>query len=729
MREQLEKLVKTNKLQKQNLEGLLKLVECGFCMHNAWGVGKILSIDPVYGKITIDFKEVKGKEMELNFAVERLQPLSKDHILARKFTQPEELKKMAATDHLGLVKLVLKSFGNKATAAKIQSVLVPDIIAEDWKKWWETAKAEIKRDGHIILPRHQNEPLIYTEETKTVEDRLMEDFYAARGLKARIAIVAEIIKNLKEFSDKEGKALEIVEKLNSEISSYQRTQPGVAIEAIFIRDDLLKAVGLEPGPGYITPMDVWAQSPSLSMMLEQIPTTKHRRLLDTFKKANPDQWKQVIFDTINNVSSRLVPELAHILMEKENVEAFQKYLERLIDQHTASSDLLYWVAKEYKVKRTGIFSNIVGYELLRSILSAIERDMLNERKSTKLADFLVDEYEFVIELLEGADEDTIKDITRTIQYLTGFNDMDKRSLLGHIAKRFPFVIPLLAHESDKRESYLVVSWESLEKKKKELDELVKVKIPQNSKDIEIARSYGDLSENHEYKAAKEMQKLLFKQKAELEKMIAMARATDFSNPNTEEVSIGTKVELVDLNNNERICYSILGAWDFDEEKHIVSYQSPLARELMHKKVGDIVEFGDDLHKRVYRIESITAAVETVPVNGNGQSVSRNENGLQHVEQQPVMSDAHNDEQSQQASPPAQSGVAVSQSQENKFSTPNLEGNDSRTTQLMIQPVAEEDISQTTSTFPSSEGDANVASSGEQKIAEQQESVAENQKSL
>ncbi|MCX7872403.1 MAG: GreA/GreB family elongation factor [Verrucomicrobiae bacterium] len=614
MREQLEKLVKAGKLEKRHLEGLLKLVESGFCMHNSWGIGKIVSIDTVYGKITIDFCEIKSKEMELNFAVERLQPISKEHILAKKFTNLDELKRMAAADHLGLVKLVLKSFGNKATVAKIQSVLVPDIINDDWKKWWEVAKAEMKKDGHVILPRKQNEPLVYTEETRPVEERLMDEFHAAKGLKARITIVAEILKSLHEFTDREGSVGKIVEKLNSEIQTYQRTQPGVAIEAIFIRDDLMKVVGLEPGAGYISAMDVWAQSPALSAMLEQIPTTKHRRLLDTFKNANPEQWRQIIFDTINNVSSRLVPELAHILMEKEHVELFKSFLEKLIDQHTASSDLLYWVAKEYKTKRNGIFSNIIGYELLRSILSAIERDMLNERKTTKLGDFLVDEPDFVIDVLESADEDTIKDITRSIQFLTGLNDMDKRSLLGHIAKKFPFVIPLLAHESDKREAYLIVSWESLEKKKKELDELVKVKIPQNSKDIEIARSYGDLSENHEYKAAKEMQKLLFKQKAELEKLIAMARATDFANPNTDEVSVGTRVELLDLQTNEKIAYSILGAWDFDEEKRIISYQSPLAKEMMHKKVGDVFEFGDELHKKAYRIESITAVVQN-GVNG------------------------------------------------------------------------------------------------------------------
>jgi transcription elongation GreA/GreB family factor len=636
MREQLEKLVKSGKLQKQNLEGLLDLVGCGYCMHSSWGVGKIISIDTVYGKITIDFKDVRNREFELNFAVERLKPMPKDHILVQKFANPENLKMMAATDHVGLVKMVLKSFGNIATVDKIKSVLVPDIIPDDWKKWWEVAKAEIRKDGHIILPRHINEPLIYTEETKTVEDRLMEDFYNAKGLKARIAIVAEIIRNLEEFKDKQGKALEIVQKLNSEISSYQRTQPGVAIEAIFIRDDLLKAVGLEPEEGYITAMDIWAQEASLATMLEKVPTIKHRRLLETFKKANPDRWKQILFETINNIPSRLVPELANILLEKENIDEFKEYLEKLISQHTASSDLLYWVVSELndpKVKKTNIFSNIVGHELFRAALSAIERDNLNERKTTRLADFLVDEPGFAVSLLEDASDEVVKDIVRTIKTLNGLNDMDRRSLLGQIAKRFPYVKPLLAHDSEKRESFLMVSWESLEKKKKELDEILKVKIPQNSKDIEIARSYGDLSENHEFKAAKEMQKLLFQQKAELEKMIAMARGTDFSDANTDEVSIGTKVELLDMETNQRITYSILGAWDYDEEKHIISYLSPLAKTIMHKKVGDVVEFGDAAYKRIYRIESISAAIEKVG-NGNGQVATQTTES--QVESKPVV---------------------------------------------------------------------------------------------
>jgi transcription elongation factor GreA-like protein len=69
MREQLEKLVTAGKLRRSNLEGLVQLAESGFCQHRNWGVGKILSIDTVFARIIIDFKDHKGHSMDLNFAV------------------------------------------------------------------------------------------------------------------------------------------------------------------------------------------------------------------------------------------------------------------------------------------------------------------------------------------------------------------------------------------------------------------------------------------------------------------------------------------------------------------------------------------------------------------------------------------------------------------------------------------------------------------------------------
>src|SRR5215475_6679621 len=136
--------------------------------------------------------------------------------------------------------------------------------------------------------------------------------------------------------------------------------------------------------------------------------------------------------------------------------------------------------------------------------------------------------------------------------------MDKRSLLARIVKSYPAIQSLISGDQTKQESHLIVSWESLERRKNEYHELVEKKIPANSKEIAIARSYGDLRENHEYKAAKEMQKLLMKQKAELEVQLVRARGTDFSNPRLEAASIGAIVQAMDLGADHHEIYAILG---------------------------------------------------------------------------------------------------------------------------------------------------------------------------
>ncbi|MEI9896823.1 MAG: GreA/GreB family elongation factor [Chthoniobacter sp.] len=136
---------------------------------------------------------------------------------------------------------------------------------------------------------------------------------------------------------------------------------------------------------------------------------------------------------------------------------------------------------------------------------------------------------------------------------------------------------LVSGDSDAKPQTLIVSWESLEKKQAELEDLVKRKIPENVKEISVARSYGDLRENFEFKAAKEMQRVLSRRRSETERDLGMARGTDFANPDTAQVSIGTIVTLKEPSTGSSDVYTILGAWDGDPDKGIVSYQSALAR--------------------------------------------------------------------------------------------------------------------------------------------------------
>lgn len=606
MKEEFEKMAAAGKLERHHIEALVRLTDTGFCMHRSWGFGRIKTMDTVFARFMIDFDNKPGHTMDLAFAADSLKPIAKDHILARKALDVEALRQMAATQHLELVKLVLNSYGGKATVEQIQQVLVPDVIREDWKKWWDAARRELKKDGHFQVPLKKTEPIIYQTKEVSLQDRLMGEFRAAKGLKARIAVASELLRNAHDLTDKGAAATEIIATFNTEIPSYQRTQPAVALEAIFARDDVRQMADLPLGEGEITAPLIWAQNAKPGPLLEQLPASKHRRGLESFKAANPEHWQAALQVALNTVSAKVCRELVGLLIQEGKIEQLKEVVARLVSQHSASSELLLWLAKD----RNDSFADILGPEVFRAMLTAMERDQFSERRSNRLRDFILDDQQLLVELIGSADFEVIKDLTRGLQLSPAFDDMDKRSLLARIVKSYPTIQVLISGEQTKQEATLLVSWESLERRKNEYRELVEKKIPANSKEIAVARSYGDLSENHEYKAAKEMQKLLMTRKADLETQLVRARGTDFAAPRTDVASIGTIVQATNLATNQPEHFTILGAWDSDPEKDVISYLSPVAQSLLGHKVGDEVEVevhGVCHHHRIGSIQAYKTA--------------------------------------------------------------------------------------------------------------------------
>ncbi len=617
MREEFEKLAAAGKIEGRHVEPLTLLAESGCCMHRSWGFGRIKTVDTVFARFTIDFAGKPGHTMDLGFAAESLKPIPKDHILARKANDLENVRQMAA-HHLELIKLVLNSYGGKATADQIQQALVPDVFRDDWKKWWETARREMKKDGHFIVPLKKTEPVVFQAQETSLQTRLLANFRAAKGLKARVAVVGELSKNAPDLTDKQAAAAEIITALNADIVSHQRTQPGVALEAIFARDELREIAGLPPAPDEITAAQIWAQDIKFGPVLEQIPAAKHHHALESFKAANPEHWHEVLRSSLNSVSAKLCREFASLLIQEGKMDLLKDALARFINQHTANSELLLWLGRE----RSDAFADILGPEVFRAMLTAMERDQFNEKRSNRLREFILDDHELLAELTASADIEVVKDLTRALQLSPVFDDMDKRSLLARLVKSHPAIQSLISGEQSKQDTSMLVSWESLERRKAEYQELVQKKIPANSREIATARGYGDLSENHEFKAAKEMQKMLMRRKDELETQLTRARGTDFANARTDIVSIGTVVQAMDLGANQPETFTILGAWDSDPDRGVISYLSPVAQSLLNNKVGDEVEF--ELHgaKRRHRIERIEAFKPApAPANGTAAAVS------------------------------------------------------------------------------------------------------------
>jgi transcription elongation factor GreA len=131
--------------------------------------------------------------------------------------------------------------------------------------------------------------------------------------------------------------------------------------------------------------------------------------------------------------------------------------------------------------------------------------------------------------------------------------------------------------------------EGLANLKKELEQLTTVERPAISQQIAEARDKGDLSENAEYDAAKEAQGLLEMRIARMEDMLANARIIDESKIDTSHVQILNKVKIKNIKNSQQVEYMLVSESESDIKNGKISVATPIAKGLLGKKVGDVVE--------------------------------------------------------------------------------------------------------------------------------------------
>jgi len=134
-----------------------------------------------------------------------------------------------------------------------------------------------------------------------------------------------------------------------------------------------------------------------------------------------------------------------------------------------------------------------------------------------------------------------------------------------------------------------VTEEGLKKMKEELDRLINIERPAISKMIGEAIEKGDISENAEYDAAKDAQGMLEAKIAILGDKIASARIIDESKIDTSCVQILNKVTIRNKVNNATMQYTIVSEHEADLKQGKISIQTPIAKGLMGKKLGDVVE--------------------------------------------------------------------------------------------------------------------------------------------
>ncbi|PTX92557.1 transcription elongation factor GreA [Opitutus sp. ER46] len=590
----------------------LEAMEPGtYVVHRSWGFGQIKSYDEASHKLLIDFRDKKNHPMDPAFCVNTMDVLPPKHLLVRKETEPKKIAELIAENPAQLVVEALQAYPNNAATGIELEVTLGQVIGEDkFKKWWSAAKKALAKDPRVAVPEKKTECYVLRETPVSAEDEIIEQFGSTRSARRRILLAEELLAT----DTKDLHPDHLTGMLKTVADAVRESNQLTAAERLYgaaVRDDLAKAIGAENNfePTQASLVSVARDLPTIA---ETIPVHFQSRFLELVQATHPIEARDILFSLLKTSQGKFTTEVINFLVEQGHSDELANTLKRWQTEQNLRAPVLLWIVKNRHSKKFAkLLNDLITPRLLGAIFFAIDYEALQAASARRipLADILSDDPDLISDLLSTADPETARDLANTLMLNQGFEELTKKSLLARFIKIFPKIQSLVAADAEGKEEQLLVSRSSYDRKREEYDTIVAKKIPENSKAIAAAREHGDLRENSEFKMAKQDQSVLMAQKAQLERDLARARVTDFKDASTDQVGVGTVVEVKNNATGATTTYTILGAWDGDPDRHIISYKTAFGAALVGKKRGEIVKVKTGGNEEDYTIVTISRYVD------------------------------------------------------------------------------------------------------------------------
>jgi transcription elongation factor GreA len=582
-----------------------------YVVHRSWGFGQIKSFDESALKLVIDFQGKKSHQMDPAFCVTTMDVLPANHLLVRKQTDTAKINDLIENDPAQLIVEALQSYPNNATTAIDLELTLAQVIGEDkFKKWWSAAKKAVAKDPRVAIPVKKTECYILRETPVSAEDEILEQFNGTRSARRRISLAEDLISAI-ESKEVKTDLKAILTGVAEAVKDSNQIDAAERLYGAHIRDLLAKAIGdetvFEP-----TQASLVTDVRELADMADKIPVQFQGRFLDLVKETHPVETRDIAFNLLKTSQGKFTTECINFLVENGHADELAAALKRWQVEQNLRAPVLLWVVKNRHSKKFAkLLHDLITPRLLSAIFFAIDYEALQASSARRipLAEILSDDAELIGDLLSTADPETARDLANTLLLNQGFEELTKKSLLARFIKIFPSIQSIIASDAEGKEEQLLVSRESYERKREEYETIVSKKIPENSKAIASAREHGDLKENSEYKMAKQDQQVLMAQKSQLERELGRARITDFKDATTNQVSVGSVVDVKVGASGTATRYSVLGAWDSVPDKNIIAYKTPLGLALLTKKIGDTVKVKIGTSEESYTITGISRHVD------------------------------------------------------------------------------------------------------------------------
>lgn len=588
-----------------------------FVFHRSWGIGRIREIKG--DDITIDFAKKRDHRMSLKMAVNALDVLPKEHIwVLRAVWKKDKLHALVKKNTVWALKTVIRSLDNAADIKKIKAELVPSILSPgEWSSWSTKAREVLRTNPDFgMLPDKadhftvRDQPVTFEEKTynkfkgdKTFFDRVrtLEEFLAYTDEQGAEGLDSEFFREMYEYF---AGSLRSVNVVNEYVISSAIVLADLVARYPFLRQDL----DLDFDPLY-------RQIENKEEIFSRIDSPALRkRFLSLVRKVDKD-W--------GDVYARLLPyhlsrDMLQELERHGKRDLVLGFVSRVYENYRTMRETFVWLVRTcgddpwFEEIGVGREKQLLAmthiYDLTFRDIDNRKDVSLNRKINRQIHSYLFRDGKLP-EFIDGAGEESV---SRLFTLMADVKDLDPKALVElkqRVIDRFPDFHFYGEGDTDlvSARKVLYCTSRMYEAKQAEYNHLQQVEVPENSREIEVARSYGDLKENAEYKAAMERQDNLNNRAARLKEELDLARPVHAADVTGNEVAFGTVVSMRDLESDTALEYTILGPWESDPENNVISYQSPLGNRLLRNAPGDELDFLINERRYHLRIEAITVS--------------------------------------------------------------------------------------------------------------------------
>lgn len=568
-----------------NFELLAHMKPGNFFLHTGgWGVGEVIDVSVLREQITLEFDNVSGnKEISFANAFKTLTPIPKDHFLAQRFGNPEAFEAFAKKNPLEVIRILLKDLGPK-TAQEIKDELCDLVIPEsDWAKWWQMTRTKLKKDTFIESPEHPKDPFSLRKTEVSHEERLQKALATKPDTTSLIEIIYSFLRDFPQSSKNES-VKEILKTHLTDVLSHKEISDTEELQLLFLLQDL----GHEKAKQLTDLISKYTQP---GKMLNNISVLAHKkRFLTEIKKVRSD-WANLFAEALLSIDQNPLRDyILDELMDNQKEALIKEKILSLIHTPTLAPNAFLWYfqkilspEKEYPfANQQGLNSFFESFFVLLHKLEPIptSRDLVK-----KMHTFLSSgRFANVRKILQDADIETVKEVLLLCTKCMTLTDHDIKILHSLAEVVHPSLSSLRKTEDSEEDPVVWTTEEGYRKIKDRIEQIATVETLENAKEIEIARSHGDLRENSEYKFALEKRSRLQSELRFLSDQFKHMRVLTKDDIHTDSVNVGTIVQLENAK-GEKVSYTLLGPWDADPEKNIVSSQSKIAKDLIGLTVG------------------------------------------------------------------------------------------------------------------------------------------------